>query len=660
MSRDVNSRMRWSGLGAVAPNLRELRVLAVTPGRFQVAWLSGLLGTADQPLALEAAADPGEALDRIETGVAFDLCFLDDAVGERAVQQMLKTMRAWGYPFPVILVTEPGGEGLAAEALAEGASDYIYRAETDLPNLVRSVRYALDRHTLSAEARRWQKRYRNVWDRNHSGLYQIDANGRVLDCNQHLARILGYSNPRQLVGRQLMEFALLNDGSISERATPLARGTRPFWSREVRLQCRDGSAKWAILNDAQIDSAFEEAEEGVAVYEGWVLEQVRERELEGLLQRQESLFMALFSAVAEAMVVLDDQGLVTSCNRAAEALLGQEMEELAGRRFVSCFRSFVDASGAPLDSADLPSARTIAASETAEMPLLGLDLPSGERLWARMRSAPVKLPGGRGATSAVVTLIDQTKLQQLELKLVDAQKLEVASLAANGMTHDLRNAVTSMDAMAQLIAERDLTLEDARSHADQIRHAAEHAHALLSQILGFTRHRETELRPVELDPVVHGLSELVRGMVPREIKLQVALGAGRQHVESAVGFIEQIVLNLVINGRDAMPDGGELAIETSVVELAEAKVLGGQDLAPGSYVVLAVKDEGRGMEAPVRNRAFEPFFSTKGPQAGTGLGLWSVQNLAQRSGGVTVIESAPGRGTLVQVYLPVVSRAVSA
>ena len=471
--------------------------------------------------------------------------------------------------------------------------------------------------------------------------------------------MLGYSNSRHLIGRTLMEFAVRADGSLAETATPLARGDRPFWSREVKLQCRDGSPKWAILNDAQIDPGFEEGGPGVPVFEGWVVERTRERELEGLLLRQESLFMTLFSAIADAMLVLDDRGVVVSCNQATEVLLGESLERLMGHHFTDCFSSYTDATGAELKEEQLSALKTLASGETSDHDLIGLTLSNGKRLWARMRSTAVNLPGGSGATSVVVSLADQTQLRLLEEKLVDAQKLEVASLAANGMTHDLRNAVTSMSAVAELIAERDDSLANAKEHAGQIRGAAAHAHSIVSQILGFTRHRDTRLSPVELDPVVASLEDLMRGIVPPEISLRLDLDAAGLHVSSTVGFLEQIVLNLLINGRDAMRSGGALTVQTEEAELASAKIFGGHELDAGRYVLLSVVDEGEGMEAPVRQRAFEPFFTTKGRQEGTGLGLWSVRNLSQRSGGDAVIESAPGKGTTVRVYLPIVDPAAA-
>lgn len=641
-------------LRSITPELRRLRILAVTPGRFQVAWLSGMLGDGpDKPLELDSVADPSEALDRIENGSSFDICFLDDAVGDRAVEQMLKTMHAWGYPFPVVLVTDPGAEEFIARSLEKGAADYLYRSRVELPELVRSIRYALDRHRLSAEARRWQKRYQSVWDRNHSGLYQIDADARVLDCNQRFANLLGYPGARYIIGRQLMEFAVGEDGVQAETPTPLARGTRPFWSREVCVQCRDGSAKWLIFNDSQVDSGFQDGD-GAPVYEGWIRDQERERELEELLQRQESLFMSLFTAVAEAMIVLDDRGIVVSCNQAAERLLGEKLDRLLGRHITACFESYAAASGEELPASSLPAVQTLASGESSENDLVGLQLKSGDRIWARMRSAAVRLPGG-ASSSVIVSLVDQTQLQLLEEKLVDAQKLEVSSLAAHGMTHDLRNAVTSIGAMAELIEERDDDLAEAKRHAEQIRQAAGHAHSIVSQILGFTRNRTTQLAPVEVDGVMVGLRDLLRGMIPREISLEVDLRARGHRVLSTVGYVEQIILNLLINGRDAMLDGGKLTIESELVALLEPKTLGGRELSAGSYVLLTVTDEGVGMEAPVRQRAFEPFFTTKGQQEGTGLGLWSVRNLAQRGGGEAVIESSLGRGTIVRVYLPLVS-----
>ncbi|MEM6702110.1 MAG: ATP-binding protein, partial [Acidobacteriota bacterium] len=394
--------------------------------------------------------------------------------------------------------------------------------------------------------------------------------------------------------------------------------------------------------------------DGAPVYEGWIRDQERERELEELLQRQESLFMSLFTAVAEAMIVLDDRGIVVSCNQAAERLLGEKLDRLLGRHITACFESYAAASGEELPASSLPAVQTLASGESSENDLVGLQLKSGDRIWARMRSAAVRLPGG-ASSSVIVSLVDQTQLQLLEEKLVDAQKLEVSSLAAHGMTHDLRNAVTSIGAMAELIEERDDDLAEAKRHAEQIRQAAGHAHSIVSQILGFTRNRTTQLAPVEVDGVMVGLRDLLRGMIPREISLEVDLRARGHRVLSTVGYVEQIILNLLINGRDAMLDGGKLTIESELVALLEPKTLGGRELSAGSYVLLTVTDEGVGMEAPVRQRAFEPFFTTKGQQEGTGLGLWSVRNLAQRGGGEAVIESSLGRGTIVRVYLPLVS-----
>jgi signal transduction histidine kinase len=246
-------------------------------------------------------------------------------------------------------------------------------------------------------------------------------------------------------------------------------------------------------------------------------------------------------------------------------------------------------------------------------------------------------------------------LREREDQLRQAQKMEAIGRLAGGVAHDFNNLLTAVIGYADAIAERDTTDDSARRDVAEIRKAADRAASLTRQLLAFGR--KQFLRPVVLDlnETVTGLLQMLPRVIGENIQTVPRLAKDLARVTADPSQMEQVLVNLVLNARDAMPMGGTISIETANVELTAANLAEGVRLQPGSYVMLTVSDTGTGMDATTRARAFEPFFTTKPKGKGTGLGLATVYGIVDQTGGEITIKTALGHGTIVRIYLPAVA-----
>jgi len=254
---------------------------------------------------------------------------------------------------------------------------------------------------------------------------------------------------------------------------------------------------------------------------------------------------------------------------------------------------------------------------------------------------------------------DITSQRQLEAQLAQAQKMEAIGRLAGGVAHDFNNLLTV------ILSYSDLLLEDlpkdagSRDDIEQIRKAALGASELTRQLLAFSRQQVLQPKIVDLNAAITGIEKLLARVLREDIQLRCTLAPDTGTVKVDPGQLEQVIMNLAVNARDAMPNGGQLTIETAIVDLDEAYMQAHPVAAPGRYAMLAVTDTGVGMDATTQARIFEPFFTTKDAGKGTGLGLATVQGIVQQSGGFIWVYSEPNHGTCFKVYLPRVDAPVS-
>ena len=246
----------------------------------------------------------------------------------------------------------------------------------------------------------------------------------------------------------------------------------------------------------------------------------------------------------------------------------------------------------------------------------------------------------------------ERELAQSTEQLRQSQKIEAVGRLAGGIAHDFNNLLTVIIGYCELmtikIGEENPLWEDVQ----EINKSADRAAALTRQLLAFSRRQILQPKVLEIDTVVPEMDKMLRRLIGEDINLVTNLGAGAGKVKVDPGQIEQVIVNLVINSRDAMPDGGAITIETATVELDEAYVRTHGGAWPGPHVMLAVSDTGCGMDPETLSMAFDPFFTTKEKGKGTGLGLSTVYGIVKQSGGCLYVYSEPGRGTTMKIYLP--------
>jgi signal transduction histidine kinase/CheY-like chemotaxis protein len=273
--------------------------------------------------------------------------------------------------------------------------------------------------------------------------------------------------------------------------------------------------------------------------------------------------------------------------------------------------------------------------------------------WFRCHVEP--LLDSRGRISGVIgAALEITESKQLEAQLMQAHKMESVGRLAGGIAHDFNNLLTSILGYAELAMQRLGELPPPRQELEAIKEAGLRAADLTRQLLAFSRKQVLQPRILDLNAVVKGFEQILRRTIGEHIDFRTELQPGLGSVLADRGQVEQILMNLVVNARDAMPSGGRLTVRTRDVQVDEALARQRPDLQPGRHVAMAVADTGVGMDAATQAHLFEPFFTTKELGRGTGLGLSTVYGIVKQSGGHISVESAPGKGARFEVLFPCV------
>lgn len=365
-------------------------------------------------------------------------------------------------------------------------------------------------------------------------------------------------------------------------------------------------------------------------------EVIERRRAEEALRASEQLFRAVFDGALEAMLIADDEGRYLDANPAACAIFGLSKDELTGRSIIEFMETDFDFAGAWGSFLDQ-------GWQTGEFRLARPDKTMRDLEF----SATARILPGRHLS----VLRDITERKQLEEQLKQSQKMEAIGRLAGGIAHDFNNLLTAIIGYSQLVMGR---LEDSplRREIEEIQKAGARAAALTSQLLIFSRRQILQLRILDLNTIVTEMEKMLRRMIGEDVQLITHLEPSPWHVKADPGQIAQVIMNLAVNARDAMPRGGKLIIETSNVLLDEAYTSQHLDVAAGRYVLLAVSDSGTGMDEDTLSHLFEPFFTTKEPGKGTGLGLSTVYGIVKQSGGHIWAYSEPGQGATFKIYLP--------
>jgi PAS domain S-box-containing protein len=417
-----------------------------------------------------------------------------------------------------------------------------------------------------------------------------------------------------------------------------------FWlSANVKIVTAIASLATAITLPAMIPKAASTIRDAQ-------LSEERRQQLDvahAALRDRNRVIEQFIQALPAAVLVVNRDGSPYYANRRASALLGPDvskhsLHELKGPMFMTGTDQEYPEERLPLTKALRGETSTVDDVEVRR---------EGQRTVLEVAAAPIEDDRGQ-VVQAVAVIQDITDRKNLERDFAQAQKMQAIGLLAGGIAHDFNNSLTAVHGYAHWLHDELPGDSPLQEPVSEIKKAADRAAGLTRHLLAFSRKQILQVEPLDITEVLKEMEPMLRRLLPESIRLEWMFASGGDMVTTDKSQVEQVVLNLVINARDAMPDGGRLVIETGAVTFGPDYVRAHVGSRAGRHVMLAVTDTGVGMDATTKARIFEPFFTTKGPN-GTGLGLSTVYGIVKQSGGNVWVYSELNRGTTFKVYLPV-------
>ena len=364
------------------------------------------------------------------------------------------------------------------------------------------------------------------------------------------------------------------------------------------------------------------------------------------LRAAEAKFRGLLESAPDPVVVVNREGHIVLVNAQAEEAFGYRREDLLGQPMDILVPERLRAKCLEYRTMFLRGPQR--SPQGAALEIYGLRR-EGSEFPVEIKLSMLETEEGVWGCAAVRDLTERRKLEQ---QFRQAQKMESIGTLAGGIAHDFNNLLTVILSYSSYLAEELPSVSKYHRAAEQVHLAAERGSALTRQMLAFSRQQVFELRVLNVNDIIGNLLKMLQRIIGEHIEIKTLLAGELAAVKSDAGQLEQVVMNLCVNARDAMPDGGRLTLETQNVELDEDFVRAHVGAAAGLHVLLTVTDTGMGIDAETQARIFEPFFTTKGPGQGTGLGLAMVYGVVKQSGGYISVYSEKGKGTSFKIYLP--------
>jgi PAS domain S-box-containing protein len=596
----------------------KIRILLIedNPGdaRLVQELLWGATGGASR-FEIELADRLSQGLERLSTEET-DVVLLDLGLPDSKGLDTVRRLREQTEKAVVVVLTGLDDEEVAVQCLQHGAQDYLVKGRFDGHLLGRSVRYAIERKRAEEALRNSEGRYRALFEGAAEGILVADIETRRFKyANPAVCTMLGYTteeltrlgmadiHPKESLDHVVGEFEVQ------------ARGEKTL-APAIPCLRKDGTVLYAdvVAAPAVID--------GLPCSIGFFTDVSERKRAEEEIER-----LARFPRENPNPVLrVAWDGTLLYANPASALLLD-----------------------------------TWGCREGAKLPAYLLDVVRDVARSGENREVEVQCP--ERVFSIIVACVpperyinlygrDVTEKKRLEEQLRQAQKMEAVGRLAGGIAHDFNNILTAVIGYNSLLLGRLGEADPARREVAEVEKAAQRAASLTRQLLAFSRQQVLEPKVVNINRLVAEVDQMLRRLIGEDIDLATVLDAHLGNTKVDSGQLEQVVLNLALNARDAMPHGGKITIETANVDLDENYARQHVTARPGSYVMLAVSDTGCGMDAETQSRVFEPFFTTKEMGKGTGLGLSTVYGIVKQSGGYVWVYSELGRGTTFKIYLP--------
>ncbi len=498
------------------------------------------------------------------------------------------------------------------------------------------------------DLRKSEEKYRMLVENSLQGL-AIIQDSRIVFCNNTLAEITGYSMEELLSLSPNGVKALIHPDDqelIWQRYKDRVAGKSVPLRYEHRGIKKDGTEIWLGVYANAMEY------NGRPAIQAAYIDITKRRRTEKALQDNERRFRSLVETTNDCIWEIDGDGIYTYVSPKVKDLLGYEPEYVTGKepfdfmpkeeaaRVLALFQDIID------------SRRSFSGLQNVNMHRDGQEIVL-ETNGAPILDAQGNFLGYRGIDRDITyRKRAEDERENLQAQLAQAQKMESIGRLAGGVAHDFNNLLTVIKGYTELLLEDFATDDPKRADIEQIAKAGQQAASLTAQLLAFSRKQMLQPRTLNLNDVLDEMGEMLRRLIGEDIDLLTIFQPDLGLINADPGQLQQIVMNLAINARDAMPKGGEITIETANVNLDEDYFRRHPVVKKGSYVMLAISDSGVGMDMETQARIFEPFFTTKGKGKGTGLGLSTVYGIVKQSNGFIWVYSEPGKGTTFKTYFP--------
>jgi PAS domain S-box-containing protein len=477
-------------------------------------------------------------------------------------------------------------------------------------------------------------KYRTLFEESRDAIYVSATDGRFVDFNQAMLTLFGYTSEEMSTVNARDLYADAGDRRRFQETIEREGSVKDY---EVKLLAKDGRVMHCLLS-----STVQHDDVGNAVgYQGIIHDITLRVQAQSTLRREKEFSDIAIGSLPGLFYLFDESGRFLRGNRDIERVTGYSASELIEKTPLDFFGE---------EDADLieQAIREVfeKGQSSVEADLVARD---GSRIPYLFTAKLAVLDGKRCLVGTAIDLVERRRLEQ---QLRQSQKMEAVGQLAGGVAHDFNNVLTVILANSDFLLNQLGPQDPRRQELKDITEAAQRAASLTRQLLAFSRKQVLQPKVLNLNDVIYSLENMLQRLIGEDVEMFTMLEPDLWAVEADPGQIEQIVMNLAVNARDAMPAGGKVSIETGNVVIDETFAQTHYPIVPGHYVMLVLCDTGIGMQSEVRSRIFEPFFTTKPTGKGTGLGLSTVYGIVKQSGGYIWAYSDPGMGTTFKVYLP--------
>jgi two-component system, cell cycle sensor histidine kinase and response regulator CckA len=517
-------------------------------------------------------------------------------------------------------------------------------------------------HDLSREIRKADERYRTFIENSLEGIYRIELsrpfstnlavdaqverffpNAYVAECNEVWAKIHGFESSVDAVGSGVRHMWGPDEESSENRLRGWIEAGYRYYQVERCERSPDGETRWLLDSNSGV------VERGRLVRVWGVQLDVTPRRLaEENLRRSEEHFRSLIENSSDVFTVLAEDGAICYSSPSVERVLGYKPEDNKGASIFSLIH--------PDDVARIREVFRRAMQQVDEPQHIELRIRHKDGTWHSLEASGKTMTDPSGELRGVINYRDVTNRKRLEEQLRESQKMEAIGHLAGGVAHDFNNLLQAIHGYTTIVLE-DLAPGDShREDLQEVEKAAERAARLTNQLLAFGRRQTIKPTDLDLNEVVANLMKMIQRIIGEHIVLDIIPGHNLGTIHADRGQMEQVLVNLCINARDAMPEGGRITIETENVLFDSEYCRTHEWSKPGWHVLLSATDTGCGMDQKTLDRVFDPFFTTKEVGEGTGLGLSTVYGILRQHDGMVRVYSEPAKGTTFKVYLPCIER----